>query len=1024
MEKALLLLAVAFCAGGALIPDAAAGASFVPVAGFKVPPADPMSSMASDGAGNFWGTTTGGGAYGYGTIFKVNAAAGIVTDVIDFTGTGGSNRGNSAYGGLVSDGSGNFWGTTEFGGMNQSGTVFKVNAATGILTTLVDLTNSGGGGIRPLGTLVSDGSGNFWGTTVNGGAVGNGTIFKVKAATGILTTVLSFTGTSGSDLGSSPCSGLVSDGTGNLWGTTATGGTSSNGTIYKVNVATGGLTTVYSFPGMPGYQGTVPLGGLVSDGAGNLWGTTSASGASYPNNYGAVFKVNVSTGNVTIIVGLTGTSGTARGEVPYATLAPDGNGYLWGTAPYGGFSNNGTIFAVSASTGQCSTFCDFTGVSGSAPGINPYGGLVSDGAGNLWGTTSSSVFKINATTGLLTNITTFANNSIAGIGPRAGLVSDGAGNYWGTTYSDATNSEGTLFKLNAATGALTTVVAFTGTNGANPSAALVSDGAGNLWGSTYYGGANGDGTVYKINASTNNLTTLVSFTGLSGVYRGAYPGAALASDGAGNLWGTTGYGGANDWGTVFKINVGTGNLTTVLDLPGSAGEEPPPPNALVSDGDGNFWGTLPYGATDLYGSVIEINEATGNLTTLINFTGTSGTAPGINPYGELASDGAGNFWGTTSSGGIASGNNPAGDGTIFKVDEATGALTTVFDFPTTTGTGLGATPHAALVSDGAGNLWGTTEYGGASNDGTVFKVNAATVVLTTVFDFTGSTGAAPGANPVAVLVSDGAGNLWGTASTGGVTAAGSPAGGGEIFRINTGPATGGATASGITATSAILSGTVNPNAADTTASFQIGTTGTYGTIVASQDIGSGTSGVMVTGTATGLVPGTTYHYQLVTSNTNGQVATADQTFTTMTSYNYWDTLWFGSSTSSHAGDTVVNNDAGIHNLLCYALGLNPFAAGANSLPASGTARVSGSTYLTYNFTRNTQATDVTYIVEASDNLANPSAWTAINTFSAGVWSPSSNVTETGSSADVSVKVQDTQPIGAVPARALRLEITH
>jgi len=990
--------------------------------------------MVSDGAGNFWGTTEYGGAYSYGTVFKINAATGYLTTVVSFTGSNSaSNRGANPCAGVATDGSGNFWGTTNGGGAYGYGTIYKINAATGAMTTLFDFSTTSGPGTCPYGTLASDGSGNFWGTTSDsatfpyGGPIG--AIYKINAATGIVTTVYNLTNATGYY----PEAGLLYDGAGNFWGTATCGGDSVDyGTVFEINAATGLFEYIYAFPGSQDYPGEAPFGGLVDDGAGNLWGTTyfTLTGRSTNNwlyDFGTIFKVKKSSGAVTIVQSFTGLYGTTPGANPTATLVPDGKGYVWGVSSQGGINDFGTLFGVSIATGKFYNICAFNGgLTGTASGYSPYGGMVNDGAGYLWGTTAGTIFKVNTTTGVLTTVNDFFNfKAPPGSTPSGTLASDGSGNFWGTTGNGgAVPYGGTVFKVNAATKVLTNVLEFTGSSGSapgsNPNAGLISDGAGNVWGTTVNTPLSpyqlsyapdptvyaNQGTVFKINTATGKLTTVVAFTGTNNGDAGN-PYAGLTSDGAGNFWGITSSGGSNNDGTIFEVNSSTGNLTTICNLTDGAtgrdGGNLYTYGSLVSDGAGNFWGTSWLGS-----SVYKVNATTGNLT-VTNVIG--------NPISALVSDGAGNLLSTTT------GNGAYGYGMIFKVNEATGNLATVYSFPEAVGA-VANSPCStgALTNDGAGNFWGTTEFGGINNLGTVFKINEATGVLTTVFDFTGVTGNVPGANPRGTLVIDGAGNLWGTASAGGELSDGSPAGGGEIFMINIGPAMASATASGITASSAILSGTVNPNMADTTAYFQIGTTGTYGATVASQDIGSGTSPVTITGTATGLLPGTTYHYQLVASNTNGLETTADQTFTTPGSYAYWNTTWFGTSGSS--GDLVVNNNTGVPNLLCYALGLNPFAARANCLPSSATAQVSGSSYLIYNFTRNTQATDVSYIVEASDNLADPTAWAAINTFSAGAWSPSSNVTETGTCSNVSVQVQDPQPIGVVPARALRLIITH
>ncbi|MES2923615.1 MAG: choice-of-anchor tandem repeat GloVer-containing protein [Verrucomicrobiota bacterium] len=363
----------------------------------------PEAVLASDGAGFLWGTTAEGGANGLGTMFKVNAGTGVLTPLLDFTGNGTSNKGRGPRAGMARDGAGFFWGTTQAGGANDLGTVFKVNAVTGTLATLVEFTGNGASnkGTGPRAALASDEAGFFWSTTVQGGAGNFGTVFKINAVTGALTTLVEFTGTGGGSKGSRPQEGLASDGAGFFWGTTSQGGANDLGTVFKVNVVTGALTTLVEFTGNgPTNKGNNPSARLVSDGAGSFWGTTQGGGAS---GCGTVFKVNAGTGALTTLVEFTGIGGSNKGNLSVAGLARDGAGFLWGTTSQGGANGRGTVFKANQSSGALTTLAEFTGNSGNSKGTAPLAGLVRDGTGFFWGTTSGggangfgTVFKIAA----------------------------------------------------------------------------------------------------------------------------------------------------------------------------------------------------------------------------------------------------------------------------------------------------------------------------------------------------------------------------------------------------------------------------------------------------------------------------------------------------------------------------------------------------------------------------------------------------------------------------------------------------
>ncbi len=182
---------------------------------------------------------------------------------------------------------------------------------------------------------MADDAGSLWGTTSEGGVTGGGTIFKVDIDTGISSPVLEFTGRDGLNLGTRPNGELVSDGQGYFWGTTYAGGAADDGTIFKVNAATGKLTTVVQFDDTHGVLGKGPYAALTLDGNGYFWGTTNRGGPQ-PPDCGTIFKVSTSTGELTTVVQFTGLAGAYEGTEPRAKLLNDGAGFLWGITSEGG----------------------------------------------------------------------------------------------------------------------------------------------------------------------------------------------------------------------------------------------------------------------------------------------------------------------------------------------------------------------------------------------------------------------------------------------------------------------------------------------------------------------------------------------------------------------------------------------------------------------------------------------------------------------------------------------------------------
>jgi uncharacterized repeat protein (TIGR03803 family) len=246
----------------------------------------PYGGVVRDAAGNLYGTTSYGGAFSNGTVFKLDTT-GQETVLYTFTGGRGGTDGFFPAGALIRDAAGNLYGTTQLGGNYSFGTVFKVDS-TGIETVLYRF-RGGSGGDQPDGGVIMDKAGNLYGTTQGGGTSYDGTVFKLNPS-GYKTVLYSFG--SGAD-GTQPDAGVIADTAGNLYGTTAYGGTSNLGTVFKLD-KTGKETVLYSFTG--GADGALPVTGLVRDAAGNLYGTAyfggdSGSFCSGVGGCGVVFKI-------------------------------------------------------------------------------------------------------------------------------------------------------------------------------------------------------------------------------------------------------------------------------------------------------------------------------------------------------------------------------------------------------------------------------------------------------------------------------------------------------------------------------------------------------------------------------------------------------------------------------------------------------------------------------------------------------------------------------------------------------------
>ncbi len=345
----------------------------------------PYGGLVQGTNGNFYGTTTAGG---YGSVFRISPG-GNYTNLHVFVGH--PTDGGYPYAGLVQGGDGNFYGTTEVGGINNTGTVFRISPS-GSYTSLYSFVGSPTDGAYPEDELVQGTDGNFYGTTGLGGngpcPGGCGTLFRISPS-GSYTNLYSFSGYPTD--GANPQAGLVQGSDGNFYGTTYAGGTSSNGTVFRISPS-GSYTNLYSFIGHP-TDGANPFAGLVQSSDGNFYGTTFGGGMNY---WGTVFRISPS-GSYTNLYSFLGYPGN-DGSTPLGGLVQGSDGSFYGTAYYGGTRTNGTVFRFSPS--------------GTYTSLYSFGSYPGDGAA-----------------------------------PVAGLVQGSDGSFYGTTSAGGTNNGGTIFKL-------------------------------------------------------------------------------------------------------------------------------------------------------------------------------------------------------------------------------------------------------------------------------------------------------------------------------------------------------------------------------------------------------------------------------------------------------------------------------------------------------------------------------------------------------------------------------------------------
>jgi uncharacterized repeat protein (TIGR03803 family) len=368
------------------------------------------------------------------------------------------------------------------------------------------------------------------------------------------------------------------------------------------------------------------------------------------------------------------------------------------------------------------TVYSFCSKSACKDGRNPFAGVIQGTDGNLYGTTQyggtgtcndgcGTVFQLSLS-GTLVTLHSFAR-STSGAWPTGGLAQATNGDFYGTAYVGGSGNGGTVFRVTS-TGALKVLHSFSGTDGSTPWGTLILGTDGNLFGTTYTGGANNGGTggtVFKVSPG-GTLKTLYSSVS---IYWNPFAGLVQGTNG--DFYGTTQYGGTgtcnNGCGTIFKITTG-GTLSTVYNFVGQEGSPPWPYAPLAQAATGDLYGMTEANGTNSSGSVFKVTTGGGGFKTLDSLS------MNANPTSGLVQATDGNFYGTTNMDGA----NEAG--TIFKVTPS-GKLTVIYNFcsqsteqQSCTDGGL---PNAGLIQGTNGNLYGTTFYGGANNEGTVFSLS-------------------------------------------------------------------------------------------------------------------------------------------------------------------------------------------------------------------------------------------------------------------------------------------------------------
>ena len=643
---------------------------------------------------------------------------------------------------------------------------------------------AGSNGVHSNTPLTADAQGNLFGTTQNGGSYNQGTVFEIPKGSTAITTLVSF---NGANRGAAPpLTGVVLDAQGNLYGTTEYGGQSDQGVIFEIAKGSNVITTLVSLNS----GGMASNSGLTIDASGNLYAPTLS---------GRIVELARGTSALTVLA----TTSSATGTNPNGPLLMDASGNLYGIATTGGSVNAGTVYELAKGSNSVTDLANFGGLAGAGP-IGP---LAMDAYGNLYGAAlrggngqTGEVFELPNGSAAITDLASFTNRLL----PRGGVILDPAGNIYGAAGGYEWSDPGAVFEVAKGSSTVTALATFNQANGALPNPPLLDD-YGNLYGTTYGSGFRNNGTVFELtpntsvsvkltsgkNPSNTNKQLTYTATVTGGVpdgqtvlladqnNNGAYLAAGVVVNGTATLTvlpnrlsggtheliaaytGTPSY--AASFSPPIEQTIVPPNYRPPLTgpTPPTGGSQTPTSgwtqntlasftsnypaayySPLIVDSNGNVFGTTQDGGTYRQGSVFEIGKGSGAITTLASFNGVNRGA--VFPRGGVVLDAQGNLYGTTEYGGQSD------EGVIFEIAKGSNTLTTVVSL-------RAGYVSTGLTIDASGNLYAPTD------GGNIIEVAQGTGAQTVLASFNGSNGR----NPSSPLLLDAAGNLYGSTAGGG-----------------------------------------------------------------------------------------------------------------------------------------------------------------------------------------------------------------------------------------------------------------
>ncbi|WP_430809534.1 MULTISPECIES: choice-of-anchor tandem repeat GloVer-containing protein [unclassified Carboxylicivirga] len=627
---------------------------------------NPAGSLTLHSNGLIYGLTTNGGTSNAGTIYTFNPTTKVKTDLHHLGSR--SQVGSNPLTKLTYCSDAKFYGTFDYGGLNNNGTFYSFDPSNNEFT-LIHAFEAATTGNRPVQGLVNVHD-KIYGVTSSGGSNNSGTMFEYTISDGTFSIVYSFD----NENGRTPYGGLTLHSNGFIYGTTQSGGYNNQGVIFMYNPVNGNYSRIYDFSIQ---TGIFPQGYLLEDEDGVLWGLTTNGGEdngvlySYdPTSYtykvhydfvghgsnnmtsellkasdgliygfrsgtgsedrGVIYSLNPANDNYSVLANF---YGKPYGKAPQGGFVQANNGLLYGVVQDGGMYSEGCIYAYNPALNTIDTLFHFVD---DDTGMQPVGTLLQADNGKLYGVTYTGkgpdangrgvLYEYDIKSDSYRVLKSLVSNMHGGSPQSNSLIQATNGLIYGTTTSYATNSGGALFSYNIETDEITVLHEFSGGDqGSQPYGKLLQASDGKLYGTTDRGGGNNHGTLFVFDIPTSSYATIHNFE-LN--VNGGYPKGYLIEVGEGILYGLTENGGdspSNNAGVLFTYDINTQSFAHKLNFNGIAGASP---QSLVLASNGNLYGVCSYGgANGNSGTIFEYNPQINIIYKLYDFDNVTGFQP-------------------------------------------------------------------------------------------------------------------------------------------------------------------------------------------------------------------------------------------------------------------------------------------------------------------------------------------------------------------------------------------------------------